>query len=69
MSAFPIERLADLRKSLDMSQEALAAKLGVSYRTVQRWERNAAKPTGLAARALFNLFPAAGTNGSKKRGR
>ncbi len=66
---FPIERLAELRQAMEMSQQALAVKLGVSYRTVQRWEARTSKPVGLAVSALSNLFPAAGTNGSKKRGR
>jgi DNA-binding transcriptional regulator YiaG len=44
----------------------LAAQLGVSERTIQRWEAKKAKPFPLAVRALFNLFPAAGTNGKRK---
>jgi DNA-binding transcriptional regulator YiaG len=66
---FPLERLAELREAAGMTQTDLAVNLGVSYRTVQRWEGNEAKPSGLAVVRLFEVFPAAGTNGSKKRGR
>ncbi len=67
--SFPLDRLPALRAAQGMSQKALADNLGVSVRTVQRWEAGDHAPFARDVRALFNLFPAAGTNGSKKRGR
>lgn len=64
--SFPVERLAEFREAAGMTQTDLAVRLGVSYRTVQRWEGNESKPIGLAVSALFDLFPAAGTNGKRK---
>ena len=46
------QRLRQLRTSLDLSQEQLAHRLGVSFATVNRWE---AGRTGMSARALRAL--------------
>jgi transcriptional regulator with XRE-family HTH domain len=66
---FPLDRLAALREERGLTRPELAERLGVSIRTVQRWEAGDSKPFPRDVRALLNLFPAAGTNGSKKRGR
>jgi ribosome-binding protein aMBF1 (putative translation factor) len=42
------------------SQEDLARQIGVSLSTVQRWERQGAKPTKLARRELEKAFRQAG---------
>lgn len=44
-----------LRKSLKMSQEEMAVKLGVSAMTIRRWEANTNKPSRLALRQLERL--------------
>lgn len=44
-----------LRKSLKMTQEEMAVKLGVSAMTVRRWEANTNKPSRLALRQLARL--------------
>ncbi|MEA5496652.1 helix-turn-helix transcriptional regulator [Limnoraphis robusta Tam1] len=44
---FPILILT-LRKRLGLSQEKLAAQLGVSFQTVNRWERGHTRPSQLA---------------------
>ncbi|NJK39540.1 MAG: helix-turn-helix transcriptional regulator [Oscillatoriales cyanobacterium RM2_1_1] len=41
-----------LRQRLGVSQEKLAAMLGVSFQTVNRWERGHAKPSQLALNAI-----------------
>ncbi|MEB3882224.1 helix-turn-helix domain-containing protein [Lyngbya sp. CCY1209] len=41
-----------LRQRLGLSQEKFAAKLGVSFQTVNRWERGRAKPSQLAMNAI-----------------
>ena len=45
MKADEIKRL---RKQLGLSQEKLAQLLGVSFGTINRWERGACKPSRLA---------------------
>ena len=54
------ERLKELRRKQDWSQEDLAREIGVSLSTVQRWEKHGAKPTSLARRELARLFEQAG---------
>jgi len=41
-----------LRKRLGLSQEKLAAQLGVSFQTVNRWERGRTQPSQLALQAI-----------------
>lgn len=45
----------EVRRQLDLSQEDLARKLGVSFATVNRWENKQAKPSKLA-RAQLDAF-------------
>ena len=42
----------ELRTRLELSQEKLAARLGVSLPTINRWEKGKAKPDSLALRAV-----------------
>lgn len=44
-----------LRKKRKLTQEGLARKLGVSWSTVNRWERGIGKPSPLALRRLEEL--------------
>ena len=44
-----------LRSRLGLTQEAMAARLGVSWATVNRWERGKSRPTGLSLAALRKL--------------
>ena len=52
---YKAEDVARIRKSLDLSQRALANALGVSTRTVEAWEAGRNVPSG-AARHLLYLF-------------
>ncbi|MBA7632981.1 hypothetical protein ES703_40537 [subsurface metagenome] len=45
-----------LREKKGWAQEDLAREMDVSPSTVQRWERQGAKPTRLARRELARLF-------------
>jgi DNA-binding transcriptional regulator YiaG len=45
-----------LRRRLDMTQEELAAALGVTVGTVNRWENGHFRPSRLAEKALKNLL-------------
>ncbi len=40
------KRLAEIRRSLDLTQEGTARLLGVSFVSVNRWERGHSSPTG-----------------------
>ena len=39
------DRLVFVRATLDLSQKALAERLGVSYPTINRWEHGRVQPT------------------------
>ncbi len=54
------ERLKELRRKRGWAQEDAAREIGVSLSTVQRWERQGAKPSRLARRELQRLFNEAG---------
>ena len=55
-----VQDIKKLRKSLKMSQEELAGKLGVSTMTIRRWEAGTNKPSRLALRQLERLNLKAG---------
>lgn len=47
--------IKSLRDELGISQEALAHMLGVSFQTINRWERGAYKPSRLAIEKIKSL--------------
>lgn len=57
------KKVKELRKKKDWTQEDLAREIGVSLSTVQRWEKQGAKPTRLARRELQRLFQEVESNG------
>ena len=50
------ERIKSLRQSLGLSQKAFAERLGISLRTLQRWERGESKPSKMAIFRLVQLL-------------
>jgi type I restriction enzyme M protein len=50
----------ELRSRLNLSQEELAAKLGVSFATVNRWENEKITPRGKARDAILKLIEESG---------
>jgi DNA-binding transcriptional regulator YiaG len=54
------ERLRALRRQLGLSQQALAAELGVRQQTVSEWETSAYRPRGASARLLSLVAERAG---------
>ena len=50
------EKLADLRKQSNMSQEQLADKLNISRQAVSNWERNKSQPDIPAILKICGLF-------------
>ena len=54
------EKVKELREKRGWAQEDLAREIGVSLSTVQRWEKQGAKPSRLARKELARLFLKAG---------
>ena len=50
------EKLREIRKQKEWTQEDLAREINVSLSTVQRWEKRGGEPTRLARRELKKLF-------------
>ena len=47
--------IRELRTVLGLTQEQFAAKVGVTFTTVNRWENNKAKPSPLALQKMEEL--------------
>lgn len=47
--------IKEIRERLHLTQEALAHLLGVSFQTVNRWERGIFKPSHLALEKIKQL--------------
>lgn len=54
----------DLRQRVGLSQEKFAAKLGVTFSTVSRWERQRAKPSPMAFDRMKELLEKMGDRGT-----
>ena len=59
-----IQLVRELRQRLDLTQEKFAAKLGVTFPTINRWENGRAKPSPLAMRQIEDLLREMGDEGS-----
>ena len=53
----------NLRKHLGLTQEKFAARLGVTYPTINRWENDKAKPSPLAMKQIEKLLRSLGKRG------
>jgi len=53
----------ELRERTGLTQEKFAAKLGVTYPTINRWENGRAKPSPLALKQIEELAQAPGQQG------
>ena len=49
------DKVKEVRKKLNLSQEKLAAKLGVSFSTVHRWEKGHSFPSYIAQSQFESL--------------
>ena len=54
----------EIRKRTGLTQEKFAAKLGVTFPTINRWENNRAKPSPLAMQRIEELLRSMGDNGA-----
>lgn len=52
-----------LRERTRLTQEKFAAKLGVTYPTINRWKNGHAKPSPLALKQIENLLRELGEKG------
>jgi putative transcriptional regulator len=57
----------DLRQRLGLTQEKMAARLGVTFPTINRWENGRAKPSPLALKQIEDLLVVLGDNGQDLR--
>jgi len=57
----------DLRHRLGLTQEKMAARLGVTFPTINRWENGRAKPSPLALKQIEDLLVGLGDNGQDLR--
>ena len=57
----------ELRNRLGLTQEKMAARLGVTFPTINRWENGRAKPSPLALKQIEDLLTDLGENGRDLR--
>ena len=55
--------IRELRTRTGLTQEKFAAKLGVTFPTINRWENGRAKPSPLAMQKIEELLRSMGDNG------
>ncbi len=53
----------ELRKITGLTQEKFAARLGVTFPTINRWENDRAKPSPLALEKIESLLRSLGDKG------
>jgi len=56
-------KIRELRSKLGLTQEQFAAKVGVTFSTVNRWESGKSKPSPLAMRQIEELIERTEGNG------
>ena len=54
----------ELRERTGLTQEKFAAKLGVTYPTINRWENGRAKPSPLTIQQIKDLLQDMGKDGA-----
>ncbi len=57
--------IRELRQHLALSQEKFAAKLGVSLRTVNRWENGSTVPSQMALKLIEEMLQKMGEPGKR----
>ncbi|WP_392532674.1 helix-turn-helix domain-containing protein [Nostoc sp. C117] len=55
-----------LRQQLHLSQEKFAARLGVSLRTVNRWENGSTVPSQMALKLIEEMLQKMGESGKRQ---
>lgn len=57
------ELVRELRKRLELTQEQCAARIGVTFSTLNRWENGHAKPSPLALKSIQHEIKQLGEQG------
>ena len=57
------DNIRNLRRTLGLTQEEFAHRLGITVATVNRWENGHNRPTRLARTALYDRAPEGGVRG------
>lgn len=57
----------EIRRRLGLTQEKFAARLGVTFPTVNRWENGKARPSPLAAQKIKDILMDMGENAEDLR--
>jgi putative transcriptional regulator len=57
--------IRELRQQMDLSQEKFAAKLGVSLRTINRWENGSTVPSQMALKLIEEILQKIGEPGNR----
>ncbi|MBN4003290.1 helix-turn-helix transcriptional regulator [Nostoc sp. LPT] len=57
--------IRQLRQQLNLSQEKFAAKLGVSLRTINRWENGSTVPSQMALKLIEEMLEKMGQAGKR----
>lgn len=57
--------IREIRQQLDLSQKKFAANLGVSLRTVNRWENGSAVPSQMALKLIEEMLEKMGEPGKR----
>ncbi|MDF5735477.1 MULTISPECIES: helix-turn-helix domain-containing protein [unclassified Nostoc] len=60
-----LDLIRELRQQLNLSQEKFAAKLGVSLRTVNRWENGSTVPSQMALKLIEKMLENMGEPGKR----
>jgi putative transcriptional regulator len=55
--------IMELRQRLGLTQEQFAARLGVTFPTINRWENRRAKPSRLALQSIRGVLEQMGESG------
>lgn len=55
--------IREIRKRTSLTQEKFAAKLGVTFPTINRWENGRARPSPLALQKIEELLREMGAGG------
>jgi putative transcriptional regulator len=58
------QMVRELRGRLGLTQEKFAARLGVTFPTINRWENGRAKPSPLALQRIEDLLQRMGERGA-----
>lgn len=58
------QMVRELRGRLGLTQEKFAARLGVTFPTINRWENGRAKPSPLAMQRIEELLQSLGEHGA-----